>query len=149
MNILVVEDDENKLRALQTLLSENGDSIRVARSYRSGLEELKLRWAQLVLLDMSLPHFDVTDTESGGEPHNLGGLDLLRAINLRGISALVVVVTQFDTFGPVAPTLADLRRLLRKEYASRFLGLVYYNAGVLGWQQELTSYIDLARRRTL
>jgi len=47
----------------------------------------------LVLLDMSMPTFDMTDKDKGGRHRGFGGRDILEDIARRGASTKVVIVT--------------------------------------------------------
>ena len=65
MKILIVEDDENKLNNLKDFINEyylNEVNIDICHSFQSGLESILINKYDLLLLDMSLPNFDLDDT---------------------------------------------------------------------------------------
>ena len=58
----------------------------------------------------------------------------------------VVVVTQFEKFGESMDSidLAELDRKLRDEHGHLYLGYVYYNAAISGWQANLAQLVTQA-----
>lgn len=149
MNVLVIEDDEEKRRQLVTHLLAvfPGDTIGEERSLRSALESVKKRRWDLVLLDMSMPTFDVDADEDGGRPQVYGGRDILRQMRRLRIEIPVIVVTQFDVFGEGqdALTLDQLEVHLRKENPRSYKGAVYYSVVSEDWKDDLTSRVRQAK----
>ena len=54
-SVLIVEDDEGALDAFESILDEQGYSVRVARDATAGLLEVELREPAAVLVDLHLP----------------------------------------------------------------------------------------------
>ena len=79
MNVLIVEDDENKRLQLKQFLDELqlGITCQVARSLQSGVRILREKLPDLIILDMTLPNFDAGPDEPGGQIYPLGGRELL------------------------------------------------------------------------
>lgn len=146
MNILIVEDDQNKLVQLRSLITrlKPGASIECRSSYRSGLACLKdgVKF-DLVLLDMSMPTYDRSPTESGGRPRPFAGKEILRKLERYGVKVPVVVVTQFSQFGepPNSISLETLKKQLSSEGYSNYKKTVFYSAGGTTWEQELQQII--------
>src|SRR5205814_7114466 len=71
-SILVIEDDGNKLTQLCSFLRDSFQSVdvRTARSLQSGIKRVRESIPTLVLLDMTLPNFDATPDDAGGQTHN-------------------------------------------------------------------------------
>jgi CheY-like chemotaxis protein len=145
MRILLIEDDENKrnqilafLKATYTLLE-----LDLAGSYQSGLKRLLVGAYDIVLLDMTIPTFDVTGVDDGGRPQAYGGRELLRQMSRRGILTPVLVITQFDRFGEHrnAVTLEQLDAMLRREHSNLYRGSVHYDSSLEGWKEELASHL--------
>lgn len=144
MHILLIEDDDEKLRRVQAFVErEYGPGeISIARSYGSGLREV-IRGKgkiELILMDMSMPSFDVTDSEpSGGTPENFAGRDLLAQMKLRSIFTPTIIVTMFDSFGEKSNkiSLTQLTHELKSQYSPPFHDLVYYDSRQEGWQSAL------------
>lgn len=145
MRVLIVEDDDNKRSRLIEFLSESvpSASIDIAKSFQSGLRQVRDKAANLVLLDMTLPTYDIGPDESGGDMHPFGGRDFLRQMRRLNVLTPVIVVTQFETFGsgPDATTLAALDEELKKSYGKMYLGAVYYHAAIQSWKDELRRLI--------
>jgi DNA-binding NarL/FixJ family response regulator len=141
MTALIIEDDELKTERLKGFLSYElpKQLIEVARSYKSGLRALVAKTHDLVILDMTLPTFDIAPGSDGGRPLNLGGRELLRQMKRRSIAYPTVVVTGFDAFGadPQYVTLAQLDGELRAEFGSFYIGSVYFNATSDDWRDQL------------
>lgn len=142
--LLLIEDDEDKsAKLIEFIESEFPDiSIELARSLNSGLRQItsgRDRWA-LVLLDMSMPNFDVAaDEPGGGTPENFAGASLLAQMKLRGIFIPTIVVSMFDSFGKSESkiSLDRLSTRLQTQYEGFFKGYVYYSAAQEGWQDSL------------
>jgi DNA-binding NarL/FixJ family response regulator len=153
MKILLVEDDENKRqRILQTVRSRFPGAVVVeARSLTTAEDALDESGVELVILDMSMPTFDITPEEDGGSFEATGGQELLRYIKRYRFKAPVVVVTQFSTFGKGkdARTLAQLHQQLKEEYGAAYLGTVYYDTASEDWKEQLIAAADgvLGNRR--
>lgn len=146
MNILIVEDDEFKADRLRTFVEPavRHGKIEAARSYKSGLRALVGGGWSFVILDMSLPTFDIQPGSDGGRPLSLGGRELLRQMKRRGLKFPTVVVTGFDTFGnaPEAVTLAQLDDELQNEFGDFYLGSVYFDATTDEWRDRLKLLTD-------
>ena len=146
MRVLIVEDDENKSQQLEVFVREVVPHafIVVAKSYNSGLREILANYQDIILLDMTLPTYDIGLNEDGGRPQHYGGRLILQQMQRRSIVTPVVVVTQFDVFGEGAEKLTrdELDKQLRQDHSSIYLGTVYYNAAVEGWKGQLRRYVE-------
>jgi CheY-like chemotaxis protein len=145
MRILIVEDDDNKRSQLFQFIKEllPGSEVAYARSLQSGLRWIRSNNADLILLDMTLPTFDVGPGEAGGRTHPFGGREFLREMRRFKIDTPVVVVTQFETFGsgPGMTTLDALDEELAREHSSVYIGSVYYHAAVESWKDRLQELV--------
>ena len=146
MNVLIIEDDDLKLSRLEDFLgrARPGADIELAKSYKSGLKALVTGVRSLVILDMTLPSFDIQPGTDGGRPLILGGAELLRQMKRRSLNYPSVVVTGFDTFGlgNGAVTLEQLDNRFAGEFADFYIGMVYFNATTDDWKDQLRSLID-------
>ena len=144
--ILVVEDDGNKLEQLCSFLKENFQSteVRTARSLRSGIVAVRKQAPNVVLLDMTLPNFDATPDDPGGQTHKFGGREFLKQLDRFSIVVPVIVVTQFITFGQGNETISleDLDNELQHLFKQNYTGLVYYHAAIQRWKEDLKSRIN-------
>ena len=139
--ILLVEDDENKRSQLLQMLSEQMSDAEVitAASFQAGLRRLREEHVTFVVLDMSLPNYDIGPEENGGEMRQLGGKDFLRRMVREGRRIPTVIVTQYETFGfgRDRVDLSGLRVELEAVYSGVCLGVIYYNSALDNWKQEL------------
>jgi CheY-like chemotaxis protein len=144
MRVLVVEDDENKRHHLVSFLIQmQAVQISTAVSYSTGLRAIVegASALDLILLDMSLPTFDISANEHGGGSEVYGGREILEQMSDRGIKIPVIVVTQYDQFGEGNVTLEQLDRQLKAEYADTYRGSVFYNTAREGWRVRLQRMI--------
>lgn len=141
MNILIVEDDENKRSQLQLFIHMMfpGAQIAIAKSLQSGLRAILDANHDLIILDMTMPTYDIGIDEDGGRTQPYAGREILRQIERRDIVIPVIVVTQFDRFGEGANalTLKELDQQLRQEHPRDYMGSVFYSAAVEEWKQAL------------
>jgi CheY-like chemotaxis protein len=153
MKALIVEDEEEKRRDIVSVLQAVDGAMIVieARSLSSGLQALSSHTFDLIVLDMTMPTFDITASEDGGRPQAFGGRELLRHIRRRDVRSAVVVVTQFDRFGDegVAQTLSELNEELNAEHPGHYRGAVYYSAGSAEWKQRLIALASVVRDERL
>lgn len=147
MRVLIVEDDELKRTQLILFLREQYSefSIDIAKSLHSGLRRILQKNLDLVLLDMTMPTFDIGPAEPGGRPQAYGGREILRQLHRHNIRMPVIVVTQFERFGEDKSSLtrAELDKELCETHRPNYRGLVYYNATTMEeWRKSLASLID-------
>ena len=106
----------------------------------STLSALRLNVPDLVLLDMSLPTFEVAPGERGGRPQDFGGIAIMNFMEFEDIVVPVIVVTQYESF-PTGngenTTLEEIASRASREHSSVFLGLVYYSSVENSWKDML------------
>lgn len=143
MNLLFVEDDDDKAGKISAEISlHNSDiSLMRARSFASALQILVRQNSNIsgVILDMSMPNFD----SSMEAPENFAGRDLLRQSKLRKIVKPTVVVTMLDLFGSGSDqlTLKQLDTQLADEFSPSYLGIVYFSSVQENWKTELSKFL--------
>jgi len=145
MRVLYVEDDQHKARQVDEMLRSCIDDVHttVAQSVNSGKRALAAGQFDLVVMDMSLPTFDIGPGEPGGRPQGFGGIEVIQFMERRDISIPVIVVTQFDRFGSGGDEmdLEDLESILRTEHGALFQGLVFFNSASTAWKRKLVGLI--------
>jgi CheY-like chemotaxis protein len=150
MRVLLVEDDENKRSQMIRLLREDLaiDDVQIAASYIGGVDRVLKERFDLVVLDMTLPTYEVNADDEGGRPRAFGGRDILLQMKRRGLATPVIVVTQFDKFGDrgESKTRAELDIELAKAHPIIYRGMVYYNSALEGWKDDLARAIEKAKR---
>lgn len=142
MKILIVEDDQNKIKAIENYLKEliMDSKITLKKSYQSGLKEILSNQYDLIILDMTMPTFDRSPTESGGKVLKYAGMEILRKMIRKKVYTFCIVVTQFDTFG--SKTLKELEKELEEKFKKNYCGTVSYNSISAIWKENLKDKIE-------
>jgi CheY-like chemotaxis protein len=151
MKVLVVEDDENKSAQILTFVRDGLgiEELVTARSYRGCLAKLEQESFDLVLLDITMPTYEVDLDEEGGRHRVYAGRDVLRQMDRRALLIPVIVVTQFEKFGVEMKTRAALDKELANAHPKNYRGMVYYDAAQEGWKEELAAKIkDVVKEKT-
>lgn len=146
MRLLVVEDDENKQLQILAAIRDISPTAKIdtAQSFNSGLSKIVTASYELVLLDMTMPTYDIDADEEGGRPQTYAGREILRQMKRRGIVVPVIIVTQFDRFGEhnQIMTLEQLDEQLYQEFPRTYRGVVYYNPAHETWKHDLAAKVD-------
>ena len=148
MKILIIEDDQNKLQNLMNFIKQNYSQTEITgkKSYHSGLTEVFEKKYDLIILDMSMPTYDITPSEPGGRPRAFAGREVLLQMRRKGIVTPIIVVTQFETFGENEDrmSLEQLRQQLKNLEKDRFNETIYYNSASDEWKVQLKGSIENA-----
>lgn len=145
MLLLLAEDEDSKRERLKAFLSDAlaGWSVQETKSVRSTIDALRQQTPSILILDMSLPTFDIAAGEPGGRPQGFGGIEVVRYLERDGLAVPIIVVTQHPAIpkdGQMIP-LAGIEQMVMEESPSNFKGLVYYNTLTGGWKGELLSLL--------
>jgi len=147
VNILIIEDDLNKLGNIKEYVESffkskhaNCDVI-IKNSFQSGLKEILTNTHNLVLLDMSLPNFDMVNND-GGVPLSKGGELILYEMDIMGINPDTIIVTQHDDFD--GESLETINAEYKKKFPQFYKGYVFYNAVESNWKKELELLLNKA-----
>lgn len=101
--ILVVDDEEDLRRLLTESLAREGFQVAAARSGREALVLVGQAPPDLIILDLVMPEMD--------------GIETLRRIRERGVTAKVVVLTAYGTAQQVREAMAlDVREFIGKPF---------------------------------
>jgi len=143
MKILIVENDPNKSTQVETFLNEEFSSMNICietkKSFQSGLEAILSNKYDFLILDMSLPTFDITESDDGGETLDRGGDIILQEMEREDVKYKSVILTQYEEFGGIS--LNEIDAALKKEFNEFYLGCIYYNTIQVNWQNELKRII--------
>lgn len=144
--VLLVEDDDSKRERVANCVLSWDLPIRLefARSRNSALLRLvEGGVVDLLLLDMTLPTFDVSPRERGGRMRPFGGKEIMRELKMNEIFCPTILVTQLDTFGTGIShtTLVHLVDDLRVMFPEQFLGYVRYSSSQSGWREQLRKLV--------
>jgi CheY-like chemotaxis protein len=139
--ILLVEDEDPKLKHIEARLRKEIPfaAIDVARSVNSAISYLEVEVPDLIVLDMSLPTFDVTEAEGGGRPQGFGGVEVLRFLAFSDIETKVIVITGYEAFpkGDGQVNLSDLEQELVEEFPTMIASVLRFNSAYDLWKVEL------------
>jgi CheY-like chemotaxis protein len=146
MKVLLVEDEDPKLDAIARYLRDELPTadVCVARSVKSALGRIQEGGVDLVVLDMSLPTFDISRDESGGRPQGFGGREVIRFLDAEEIALPVVVVSAYESFSSKGGRNVQLQTLaseLANDYPDLIRGVVYFNSSSGSWIEELNGFV--------
>lgn len=141
MKILIVEDNKEKLNTIRGFLKKKIEKAEFteAMSYSSGITKIYDETWDLIILDMSLPTYDISHSESGGEKKPVAGREILRRMLGRKIYVPTIIVTQFDVFGEKQISIASLNQEFEKKYRDIWVGTVSYDKP--NWQSEFETVL--------
>lgn len=146
MRILIIEDDTNKMRRIANEVREIRKDAQIieARSYQSGVRNLMSSQFDFLLLDMSLPIFDISQEEDGFQVDPFSGRNILAEMNRKKVIVPTAVITMFETFGEGADlmTLEELDKDLAENYPAIYRGSIYYNSSEINWKESLKKLIE-------
>lgn len=146
MKILIIEDDLNKLANVEAYLKKYFSNKQVSymldvkHSYQSGLEMIIQNTYDLLLLDMSLPNFDIDEKSDGGNPLSRGGELILYEMDILGIDIATLVITQHDDFE--GESLESINEEYKNNFSSFYIGYVFYSAIESNWKKDLEKKLN-------
>lgn len=142
MRILIIEDNHSKLKKIKDFLEKNYQDVSVhdALSYTAGLRRLYDEKWDLILLDMSLPIYDMNLHDAGGDKKSIAGKEIMKRMLHRKIIVPTIVVTQFDTFGENGITINSLNNEFRQKLTEIWRGTVNYESS--SWTSNLRTIMD-------
>lgn len=152
MRFALVEDEDPKREAVLSLLHREFSShtVETARSVKSAIHLIADSVPDLLLLDMSLPTFDISPGEPGGRPQSFGGIEVLRYLDSLDLFLPTVVVTAYEAFKrpngqPVASDVLEAE--LARDYPSCFCGLVQFDPIRGEWGRKFIDTVNHAIRK--
>lgn len=144
-HVLLVEDDGFKqamvAEELQKMLPEA--SVRIASSLSSARIEIQ-QSTDLLVLDMSLPSYDVGPGEPGGQAQGFAGQRLLHFMRDFDLRVPTIVLTQFEVLneGSQQMDLEGLRETLSREFPDLVRGVVYYSSASDEWRERVRKIVS-------
>lgn len=151
LSILLVEDNEYKRQKIMENIAEFSSSIVVdeAYSFTSGSKKVLENSYDLVVLDIGLPTYDRTSTETGGRNRMFGGREIARKLLRRHSNVEILFITQYDAFseGGVSLSFKELRELLVSECGNNFVDLIYYDGSKTTWKDQLVKALKQAEKK--
>lgn len=136
MRVLIVEDDPNKLLSITKFLNDYSNiQYETRTAFQSGVRAILSNSFDLLLLDMSMPVYDVTGRDGGGRSLPLAGRDILFQLKRKKIHLKTIIITQYEAFGGMS--LENLHQNLLQEFSENYVGYVYYNVTQDNWRHSL------------
>lgn len=145
LKILIVEDNLYKLNKIKEIVNsiEKPFQLEICHSFTSAWNKIKTNSFTLICLDMSLPTFDNTELENGGQFRVFGGKELARKILRKKINSKFIFITQYKNFSENnnSYSFSELKHELLEDYESSCLGVVFYSNNTSDWRIELSELI--------
>ncbi|SDX47766.1 Response regulator receiver domain-containing protein [Pseudomonas salomonii] len=143
MRILIIEDNLLKREKVVSFLNSAYDVELVeAASYNSGLVAAENGVYDFMIIDMSMPTFDRSETTQGGRFRAIAGKEIASKLSKAGKLAPFVVLTGYKDFSVNSQNLSieqihDLLSTLGEQYK----GCIIFNSAEILWQEQLASVI--------
>lgn len=146
MKFLIIEDDEYKKNKIIACIEQHLGSIQFesVKSVNSAVILLEnLSDDVIILLDMSLPTYDL-DSSSGGKPQGFGGVEILRNMEFFGLKNRVIVITQYESIysGDKELDLKQIQNNLENEFGEIFYKLIHFSVVSDTWKENLIKSIN-------
>ena len=151
-NALLVEDESPKLAHIRRYMRESFSYVSVvsALSVSSAIDAIDESEFDFLLLDMSLPTFDVGQGETGGRPQGFGGIEILRYIAMSGLKLETIVLTGYEAFPDETGRIIDLETLrtrLVTEFPGAVQNVIHFSSSLEGWKLSLREAVSAILRR--
>jgi len=148
MRIIFIEDHPLKQAQINKYINERFPETDIINknSYISGLKELIHNYDNydLLLLDISMPNYDISSDDSGGDWMPLAGKKILKEMYLRDIPTKAVVVTMHGSFDD-GTRITELDSELKTEFPDNYIGYVYYSQISEEWKDKLEQLLKELR----
>lgn len=144
MQVLIVEDNQNKLKQIKLFVKQSYPQayIHDAVSYTAGLRRIYEEKWDLLLLDMSLPIYDIGQQETGGDKKSIAGKEIMKRMIHRKKIIPTIVITQFDTFGENEISINALNKEFEEKLSQVWRGTISYEDSSNKWKIQLKLLID-------
>lgn len=144
MKVLLVEDSADKRKIITDVVLKLVRNLEIdwVESVRGAMDRIDSdEKFDLVLLDMSLPLFDISDDiPDGGEAESFGGHEIIQQMSFLNICTPVVIITHYRTFqGGI--TYEALNLELKESYPEIVQGMIYYDHPSSTWKHELINHL--------
>lgn len=143
VKILIIEDDKNKSSQIIERLNSQYSNLTFSekRSFQQGVKSLRNSSFDLLLLDMTLPTFDIDTNSGGGKIRNFAGREILEEMLQREINLKTIIITQYESFGEEQITISKMRTILKEKYHKNFIEIIYYSSSSKSWFENLTKLV--------
>ncbi|GGY48847.1 response regulator [Pseudoduganella albidiflava] len=143
--ILLVEDNPYKQSRILDFLNSLDGSIQIttAASFTSACQRVLEQDFTLIVLDVSLPTYDRSASDSGGKFRILAGREIARKLTRAKSKTKIVFLTQYSSFSDKGNsyTFDSLAKQLRLDCGDSFVGMVFFDATSALWKEALESIV--------
>ena len=139
--ILIIDDDIYKIENIKNLLYKIDDSydVKIKKALNPGLKRLLEDQFDLILLDMSMPVFDLSETKNFD---HFGGVTFLKEMKRKRILTPTIIVTQYEIFGEGSTRKTSSSIDLDcKEQFPNYKGLILYSSTDNSWKESMVKSI--------
>ena len=144
--LLIVEDNDHKRGKVTAYLRDEFPELTIveAHSFTSGCQAIDKDSFDVILMDMSLPTYDKSPSDSGGRFRTFGGREIARKIMRRSIPTRLIFLTQYDAFSDKtnSHTLESLALELEDECGNNYFGLLHYDSSKSSWREQLRTKLS-------
>lgn len=142
MKVLLVEDDEHKMNDIISYIGslKKGIVVETARSVERGVQSAVDNQYDLILLDMTVPNFDITEKSDGGKSYKNGGEIIVKELLDEEVVFRCAVITQYETFNN--ETIDQISQRIRHLCGDDYLGYVKYSTNMESWRHGLKELIE-------
>lgn len=142
MKILLIEDDKHKMNDIIAYLDTLKKKIEVdtACSVESGVQSAVDNTYDLILLDMTIPNFDITEKSDGGKSYKNGGEIVVKELLDEEIDFRCAIITQYETFNN--ETIDQISQRISRLCQDNYYGYVKYSTDNDAWKDNLKELIE-------
>ncbi len=140
--ILLVDDDDYKIANIKAFLKETNEyEISVEKALNPGLRRLLRENFDLILLDMSMPTFKITESKNF---NSFGGVEFLKEMKRKKNTTPVIIITQYEIFGEgmSRKTAETIDQECRDAFCN-YKGIVIYSSTKNTWKEKLLGAISI------
>lgn len=139
--ILIVDDDNYKRNNIISLLQNMSEDfvIKDEKALNPGLCKLSEENFDIVLLDMSLPMFDLSESKNF---ESFGGLTFLEEMKRTNTNIPTIIITQYEIFGEGSSqrTSDDINKMCKEKFQN-YKGLIVYSSSNSDWKEVLVKML--------
>lgn len=146
MKIMIIEDNEHKRKKIKDFINKLDKNIDIdeAYSYSTGLKKCLINKYDLLLLDMTMPIYEKSSSETGGSFRTYGGKEIVRQLKRKKKELPFVIVSQYSKFNDNTTTLTldEISEQLKEIAAEYFIETILYDTSSSNWKARLEEIIE-------
>lgn len=143
--ILFVEDSLHKANKIIEYIESipHDISITHALSFSSGSHFVENESYDFILMDLSLPTYDKTESDSGGRFRTFGGREIARKAFRNKVNTKIFFITQYSSFSDKGKSYSfdGYKDELASDGNINFGGMILYHSASTSWKEPLLKAI--------